>query len=118
MATNEDLSILLWQKMESEQDRYRTWLTSLPSSEILHHAWEYTVRQDIMYALEEHDLPAIYCKKLLESPTPLADVYRVYCKMETGYMDEIRESISYCAQRMIMDEKAKKDSENMKKGAV
>lgn len=111
--TNDDLTTLLWQKMESEQLKYTTWLLSLPSTEILHHAWEYIVRADIMYALEEMELPAVYCKKLLESPTPLADVYRVYDKMETGYMDEIRESINYCAQRKLMDEKAEKDLEKI-----
>ena len=30
---------------------------------------------------------------LLDSPSPLADVYRYFEKLETGYMDVIRDSI-------------------------
>ena len=92
MNTN-DLNTALYEKMAAEQDKYRDWLKSQPPEEILHHTYEYTVREDIVMAMEELDLTDAQAQALLESPSPLADVYRYFEKLETGYMDVIRDSI-------------------------
>ena len=47
MNTN-DLNTALYEKMAAEQDKYRDWLKSQPPEEILHHTYEYTVREDIV----------------------------------------------------------------------
>src|SRR5699024_4756353 len=39
------------------------------------------------------ELTEAQAKALLDSPTPLADVYKEFEKLETGYMDVIRDSI-------------------------
>ena len=44
-------------------------------------------------AMEELELTDTQAQALLESPSPLADVYRYFEKLETGYMDVIRDSI-------------------------
>ena len=44
-------------------------------------------------AMEELELTDAQAQALLESPSPLADVYRYFEKLETGYMDAIRDSI-------------------------
>ena len=80
-------------KQMKEQEKYRDWLKSQPPEEILHHTYEYTVREDIVMAMEELELTDAQAKALLESPSPLADVYRYFEKLETGYMDVIRDSI-------------------------
>ena len=92
MNTN-DLNTALYEKMAAEQDKYRDWLKSQPPEEILHHTYEYTVREDIVMAMEELELTDAQAQALLESPSPLADVYRYFEKLETGYMDMIRDSI-------------------------
>ncbi len=92
MNTN-DLNTALYEKMAAEQDKYRDWLKSQPPEEILHHTYEYTVREDIVMAMEELELTDAQAQALLESPSPLADVYRYFEKLETGYMDVIRDSI-------------------------
>ena len=92
MNTN-DLNTALYEKMAAEQDKFRDWLKSQPPEEILHHTYEYTVREDIVMAMEELELTDAQAKALLESPSPLADVYRYFEKLETGYMDVIRDSI-------------------------
>lgn len=92
MNTN-DLNTALYEKMAAEQDKYRDWLKSQSSEEILHHTYEYTVREDIVMAMEELELTDTQAHALLDSPTPLADVYRYFEKLETGYMDVIRDSI-------------------------
>lgn len=92
MNTN-NLNTALYEKMATEQEKYRDWLKSQPPEEILHHTYEYTVREDIVMAMEELELTDAQAQALLESHSPLADVYRYFEKLETGYMDVIRDSI-------------------------
>lgn len=92
MNTN-DLNTALHEKMVSEQDKYRNWLKDQPAAEVLNHAYEYTVREDIVMAMEDLELNDAQVQALLESPTPLADVYRYFEKLETDHMDVIRDSI-------------------------
>ena len=73
--TNEELNTALYKKVFAEQEQYREWLLSQPPNEILNHCYEYTVREDIVLALEEYDLSDKQCKALLKSPCPLADVF-------------------------------------------
>ena len=54
--TNEELNTALYKKVFAEQEKYREWLLSQPPNEILNHCYEYTVREDIVLALEEYDL--------------------------------------------------------------
>ena len=56
MNTN-DLNTALYEKMAAEQDKFRDWLKSQPPEEVLNHAYEYTVREDIVMAMEELELP-------------------------------------------------------------
>ena len=51
-------------------------------------------------AMEELELSGAQAQALLDSPSPLADVYRHFEKLETGYMDVIRESIEERANEM------------------
>ena len=92
MNTN-NLNTALYEKMATEQEKYRDWLKSQPPEEILHHTYEYTVREDIVMAMEELELTDAQAKALLESSSPLADVYRYFEKLETGHMDVIRDII-------------------------
>ena len=55
MNTN-DVNTTLYEKMSAEQDRYRNWLKRQPPEEILHHTYEYTVREDIVMAMEQLEL--------------------------------------------------------------
>ena len=60
---NTDLNTALYEKMAAEQDKFRDWLKSQPPEEILHHAYEYTVREDILMAMEELELPDAQAKR-------------------------------------------------------
>ena len=55
MNTN-DLNTALYEKMAAEQDKFRDWLKSQPPEEVLNHAYEYTIREDIVMAIEELEL--------------------------------------------------------------
>ena len=100
MNTN-DLNTALYEKMVAEQDKYRDWLKSQPPEEILHHTYEYTVREDIVMAMEELVLTDAQAQTLLESPSPLEDVYRYFEKLETDHMDVVRDSIENRADELV-----------------
>ena len=67
---NTDKNTALYEKMAAEQDKFRDWLKSQPPEEILKHTYEYTVREDILMAMEELDLPQSRAAALLASPSP------------------------------------------------
>ena len=91
----------LYEKMSVEQDKYRDWLLSQSPEEILNHAYEYAMRADILMEMGELSLSAPMAAALLESPSPLADVYKDFRDMETGHMDHIRECIEGRAESLL-----------------
>lgn len=94
----------LFDKMAEEQENYQSWLTTLPPDKILDHAAEFTVREDILVEMEVLELPAEQAAALLASPTPLADVYREWGKVETHHMEDIRDVIESCTEEMACKE--------------
>ena len=105
--TSEELNVVIYNKMNQEQAIYTDWLLSLPPEQILQHAYEYTVRQDILFAMEYTELQPKQCEALLKSPCPVADILKDFEKLETGYMDTIRDCIEDRADKMIQLEKQK-----------
>ena len=78
---SEELNAALYNKMNQEQAIYMDWLESLPPNEILQHAYEFTVRQDILFAMEYTELQPEQCKALMKSPCPVADILRDFEKL-------------------------------------
>ena len=105
--TGEELLTKLYEKMAAEQGRYRSWLLGQPPADILDHAAEYTVREDIVIEMEELELPDAQARALLRSRTPLADVYKEWQKTETHHMDDVRDVIESRAEAVIRSEKEK-----------
>lgn len=103
---NQDLTTALYEAMAKEQANFRDWLLKQPPEEILNHTYEYTVREDILMAMEEIEIPREQAEALLSSPSPLADVYRHFSNLETGYMDLIRDSIESRAQEKAQEQQA------------
>lgn len=104
--TAEELTTVLYRKMKAEQGSYRDWLLGLPPEEILDHAYEYSVREDILIAMEERELSAEQALVLLSSPCPLDDVYHEWQKRDTGYMSDIRDTIEDRANEVLSREGA------------
>ncbi len=82
----EKLNQALYDKMAAEQERFKHGLLGMTTEEALDHAYEYAMRQDILMEMEELDLSAPEAAALLESPCPLADIYKDFRDMETGHM--------------------------------
>ena len=106
MNTN-NLNTVIYEKMATEQEKYRDWLKSQPPEEILHHTYEYTVREDIVMAMEELELTPKQAKALLKSPCPLDDVYKEFRDREVEHMNTIRDSIETRADTVIKREAAR-----------
>lgn len=105
--TNEQLLTALYEKMAAEQAQYRQWLLGQPPGEILGHAAEYAVREDIVIEMEELKLPEAHARALLRSRTPLADVYKEWNKTETHHMEDLRDVIEARAEAVMQAEKAR-----------
>lgn len=99
--TPEEMNTAIYHKMEAEQDSYRDWLLTLPPDEILQHAYEYAVRQDILFAMEDLELQPEQCRALMKSPCPVADVLRDFEKLERGYMETIRDCIEGRVDKLL-----------------
>lgn len=102
-----DYNSELYEKMAAEQEKYRSWLLSQEPSEILNHTYEYTMREDIVMAMEDMELSPKRAKALLKSPSPLADVYEEFRDREAEHMDTIRDSIESRADEVIKREHAR-----------
>lgn len=107
----EERNIQLYEKMAAEQAKYRGWLLTLPAADILSHAYEYSVREDILISLENQDLTEAQAKALLRSPAPLADVYREWEKRDPGYMEDIWDTLESRANEVIRRDQEKSRSE-------
>ena len=89
-----ELSGKLYEKVSAEQDKFRAWLMDQPPADILDHAVEYAVREDILMEIGALELPDDQARALLASPDTMADIYKTFSKMsDTGHMDVVRESI-------------------------
>ncbi len=88
-----DLNYNLYEKMSDEQDSYRQWLLSQPPEDILNHAYEYAMREDILMAMENLELTDAQAQALLGSPTPLSDVYHEFTITDNGEINHLRDCI-------------------------
>ena len=99
--SNEKLNTKLYEMMFAEQEKYREWLLSPPSEEIINHTYEYTIREDILLSVEYNDLSDKQCKALLKSPCPLADIFKDWEKRETDHMADIWDTVECRANAVI-----------------
>ena len=111
-----DLTKALYEKMVDEQAKYRDWLKSQSPEEILCHAFEYTIREDIVMAMDEYvELTDAQAQALLDLPTPLAEVFRYFEKVETDHMTVIQDCIEIRANDEIREQNEKIQLEKAKR---
>ena len=105
--SSEELNQALSEKMRAEQDKFREWLESQTAAEALKHAYEYIIREDILIALTDSDLSQTQVKALLQNSCTLEDIYKDWDKQETGFMQDIRDTIEERANIFIRQEQEK-----------
>lgn len=99
--TNEELNTALYEKMYAEQEQFRAELLDKTPEGILSHAYEYSVREDIVECMGALDLSDKQAKALLKLKNPLSEVYKAWTNRETLYMDHIRDTIGFSANAEI-----------------
>ncbi len=100
-----ELSSKLYEKVSAEQDKFRAWLMGQPPADILDHAVEYAVREDILMEIGALELPDDQARALLASPDTMADIYKTFSKMaETGHMDVVRDCIEDRVATLSMEQ--------------
>ena len=99
--TNQEWNTTLYKQMFAEQEQFRDWLLAQPPQEILNHAYEYVVREDILLSMEYNDLTDAQAAALLSSSAPLADVYKTFDKMESSHMEEIWSCVEHRADKTL-----------------
>lgn len=101
---NEEMNSAVYKKLAEAQQKYRDWLVSQPPEEILNHAYEYTVREDIVLAMEYHDLSDEQARALLDSPAPLDEIFHDFEQIEGDHMDIVWGCIETRANDIIEEQ--------------
>lgn len=64
-----------------------------------------------MLSLEYHNLTDAQARALLKSPSPLSDIFKDWEKKETGYMDDIWQTVEDRAQAEAQKQVKKEQKE-------
>ena len=80
--TNEELNTKIYEKLFAEQQEYKGWLLTQSPEDILKHAYEYTIRDDIVLAMEYLDLTDEQAKALIDSEKPLESIFNAFENIE------------------------------------
>lgn len=99
---NKDLKAELCGKVAKEQEVFETYLLTLSPKEILNRAYEFSVKQDIVFAVEQMELKDNEIKVLLNVPDLLMEVYEDFINLEDDYMDNIRSCVIERAERWLI----------------
>ena len=101
---NKELNQKLYNKLVEEENRFIEDLKKRTVEDILMHgyAFEYTVRQDILFVMEYLELIDNQARALLMSDTPLEDLYR-NVSARVSYIEDMEENIEEIATIMAHD---------------
>ena len=112
---NDELSALLRKKMSAEQEDFRGWLVKQPAEEILKHARQYAVREDILEAAMDNDLPENKAVALLKLREPLKAVFDEFENRDKYNRGAIIEALLACSDKAAgRDEKRQSIREQLK----
>jgi len=86
-------------KLHLEQEDFKESIMALPKKEMLHHCYEYAVKADIVYYLEDNELTDEEYMLLMGSPCVLEDIFRTFSKFDSDeYMETIGEAVAKTAE--------------------
>ena len=109
--SNDELTAALQEKMAAEQERYKSELLKLPPEKILENAYQYAVREDIVYSLEDCALSDAQLSALLKLDRPLESVWETFIHNDYDTMSPIRDSVEDRADGELRAAKGKEREE-------
>ena len=80
-----------------------------PPAEILKHAYEYNVREDIILTLEYHDVDDEQARVLLAQENTLGELFKAFEHRETNYMDVVSGTVYDLANILLNEEEREKN---------
>lgn len=93
---NTDKNDMLFCKMLNEQKSFRKFLLTLPPEEILAHAGEYTIREEIVHYFTDRELGESDCAALSSLQYPVEDVFRQWMKQDDSIEEDIERAVNDC----------------------
>ena len=114
--TAEELNEELYKKARAEFEAHKNSLLAMSPEQILEHAYDYAIREDIVLALEYFDLHARQAQALLKADNVLDAVLEKWEGWKNNYMESIQEAIECKANEIsraeyIKDVRARKACE-------
>lgn len=101
--------LLLYEKMNKEQEDFVENLKHLPPDKIIESAYEKVMRDDILMLFEEDFLDTNQIKELLKLKHPLAACYNEWLENDYSHMDMLRDTIEDFSRELVKEhEKARK----------
>ena len=91
----------LYEKVKSELDEYTRRLSEQPVSEIMRHADQLCLRQDIVLAMQYYDLPEAHARALLRTKSPLEAICRRFNSRKNNYLAELESCVADCAGKAL-----------------
>ena len=104
MRIEKDLTTILYEKMQAEQLRFHDHLVRQPPDVILRNAYEYAIRETILFCLEANDLPEKQCRALISLQNPLEAVYAKWESEDPRLVDEMLDVIKARADDKIRED--------------
>lgn len=105
--TNVELNKKLYEKMKEEFENYHDWIITLPPEEVLNHACEYIVKEDVLYSMEYNNLNDRQAMAMLKTNAPLNDVYLKWNGCDTGYLEDVWKAVESRANELVRREQQK-----------
>ncbi len=106
--TNEELNANLYERLFAEQKSQLKRILTMQPSEIMDHAEEYIMGEDILYVVDDNVLSNLQCMALLLSDTPMKDIREKIMFSDEIYLDAIREAAEGNIQALLEKNTIKK----------
>ena len=103
--SEEELNKAIYDKMSAELARLRDWLMAQPPEVIIKNAYEYATKEDIVLAMEYHNLDDEQAQALLNTENPLDRAYNAFENMQTDHMEHIQYIVENLAEDLVRQEK-------------
>ena len=102
--TNEELNFNLYTKMRQEFESFRDSLMGQTAGEILKSAYEYAVKEDILYCVQENEFSDKQCRALMKLEKPLDAVFQHYEKHGRSRMPDLYDAVDAKANVLLREE--------------
>ena len=98
---SKSMTVQLYFRLLEELQTYEDELLTHSGEEILKSAYEYVIKQDIVFALECNDIPEKQAEALLKYEHPLDEIYDRWEHTDSGYVDRILDVVREKANEML-----------------